>query len=314
MATDTLPAPRPYQGLADLEAARQVLIAGRRSGEPTHYVHVGDLSWWLFYLNQEFDLHEHLYLWEGADGAPLGWALLSPNYRAFDVFAMPGGWESGRTEAMLRWAEDRMAEKVLAAGGDTLLIYWVAEGDTRLRDYLARRGFHPNGNDYVHTEQSLEGELPAPSLPPGFIVRGMRGMEDAAGRAAAGHAAFQSSRPLELYTERYCRFMASPVYTPELDIVVEAPGGRIAAFCIAWTDEINRVGQLEPVGVHPDFQRQGLGRAVVREALRRLRARGMTRACVGYEVRNPAARALYLGSGFVEQYRILSYSHKLKEG
>jgi mycothiol synthase len=50
--------------------------------------------------------------------------------------------------------------------------------------------------------------------------------------------------------------------------------GHAVAFCVVWPDEVNQVGLLEPVGVHPDFHRQGLGRAVVSEGLRRLQACG----------------------------------------
>jgi ribosomal protein S18 acetylase RimI-like enzyme len=274
---------------------------------------VGDLAWWLFYLNQDYALAEHLFLWEEflweepATGALAGWALLSPNYSAFDVFVRPDQWHNGAAQAMLLWAETRMASLVRTSGGDHLAAYWVAEQDARLRDHLAGRGFRQGEFVMVHTEQSLAAPLPAPALPAGFSLRGTRSADEAGLRAAASHAAFASSLPLEVYTRRYRNFMESPVYTPELDVVAEAPDGRIAAFCVAWTDEVNRVGQLEPVGVHPAFQRQGLGRAVVQEALGRLQARGMARACVGFKEDNAAARALYLGAGFEVQYRILSY-------
>ena len=63
--------------------------------------------------------------------------------------------------------------------------------------------------------------------------------------------------------------------------MIVSDDGRGAAFCVAWPDEVNRVGLLEPVGVHPDFHRHGLGRAIVLESFRKLRDRGMESAwCV----------------------------------
>ncbi len=43
-------------------------------------------------------------------------------------------------------------------------------------------------------------------------------------RAAASHAAFESSRPIEAYIESYRNFTKSPVYAPERDVVIVAPG------------------------------------------------------------------------------------------
>src|SRR5262244_3366986 len=47
----------------------------------------------------------------------------------------------------------------------------------------------------------------------------------------------------------------------DLDRVVEAPSGSFAAFCLIWLDPAHGVGELEPVGCHPGYRRQGLARA-----------------------------------------------------
>ena len=88
-------------------------------------------------------------------------------------------------------------------------------------------------------------------------------------------------------------------------MVVEAPDGSFAAFCLAWLDEENRVGELEPVGVHEDHRRRGLGRAVSLAALARLREAGAD-TCVVYAVERadyPAPLALYTSLGFESRAR-----------
>jgi ribosomal protein S18 acetylase RimI-like enzyme len=55
---------------------------------------------------------------------------------------------------------------------------------------------------------------------------------------------------------------------------------------------------FEPVGTHPDFQRKGLGKAVMVEGMRRMKAAGMRRAVVGFDPNNAAAFALYTSMGF----------------
>ncbi len=77
-----------------------------------------------------------------------------------------------------------------------------------------------------------------------------------------------------------------------------SPDGRGASACTIWFDEENRVGLFEPVATHPDFQGKGLGKAVMAEGMRRMKAAGMVSAIVGFDPDNVAARALYTSMGF----------------
>ena len=68
------------------------------------------------------------------------------------------------------------------------------------------------------------------------------------------------------------------------------------ACCIAWPDQANVAGLLEPVSVHPAHQNRGLGRLVEADALRALREAGARVAQVGTS--GLAARAAYEAAGF----------------
>jgi ribosomal protein S18 acetylase RimI-like enzyme len=145
-----------------------------------------------------------------------------------------------------------------------------------------------------------------PEVPDGYRLATMAEVPDLAARVAVHRAAFHPSQVTEA---SYARVMAEWPYRPELDAVVVAPDGSFAAYALAWLDESNATGLLEPVGTHPDHQRRGLGRAVCLHGLVRLRAAGAARAVVGSRGDDayPVPRRLYESIGFRELSRALPY-------
>ncbi len=288
--------PRPYQGQTDFQKMCALLQAGRAANNGTYYVHTGDLSWWLYYPPLDHDHWQNIYLWDDPTnpGRILGWALLSST---FDVYVQPELRGAPEAEAMYAWAEDRRAALARANGKDKIHMMWVAQDDAVLTGWLQGRGFRLIHSD-VYMTRTLDMPIAAPSLPEGYTVRSSAGENEAAARAAAQYGAFESSAPFDRYEARFRRFMQSPVYDPDLDVVAAAPDGRIGAFCIAWPDPLNKVGLFEPVGTHPDFQRKGLGKAVMTDALRRLQGCGMTSANVCTDSENEPAVKLYEVVGF----------------
>ena len=83
-------------------------------------------------------------------------------------------------------------------------------------------------------------------------------------------------------------------------MVAGAADGGLAAFCIGWLpeDENGKRGQIEPMGVHPDFRHLGLGRAILSEGLRRLYEQGAQEIFVETDSYRDAAFALYESVGF----------------
>ena len=148
-------------------------------------------------------------------------------------------------------------------------------------------------------------QIDEPQVPDGYLLRSVE-ERDWASRVEAHRSAFQPSR----FTEDVYAFARSTrAYRADLDCVVEAPDGTVAAYTLAWLDEVNALGQFEPVGTHADHRRLGLARAVGLYALRRLRELGATSALV--ECRGDAAypipAKLYESIGFREISRTLAY-------
>jgi len=304
---------RTYNNIQDLHAMLDLLAAGRKANNDTYYVHRGDLQWWLFYnddVTEEWKSRVRLWM----DGERLiGWSLLSPfAWHAFDVYAEPSLRGTDLEREMLAWAVEQLA------AGETTQTVWVAEEDDFRVGWLTENGFSPR-EGFMHLLKRSLSELGARTsvrpgsglksalLEKGFYVRSSRGPADASARAMASHAAFGSSMPIEDYTARTLRFMQSPVYVNEHELFIVSPTEEVAAFCCIWTDDLNRMGYFEPVGVHPNYQRRGLGRKMLLEGLTRLQSEGMTEASVCAESANPAAIRLYESVGFQKVKRLLTF-------
>lgn len=83
---------------------------------------------------------------------------------------------------------------------------------------------------------------------------------------------------------------------------------RIAGFC--WT-KVHRtpvMGEIYVIGVDPDFQGRGLGRALTVAGLDHLATRGVPEAMLYVEETNIAAMALYRSLGFTEDHRETVYA------
>ncbi len=76
------------------------------------------------------------------------------------------------------------------------------------------------------------------------------------------------------------------------------PEGEFAAYSICWLDPQNKVGEFEPVGTRAAYRGKGIGKAVMYEGMRRLKALGAETAIVISVGSNVASRRLYASVGF----------------
>jgi ribosomal protein S18 acetylase RimI-like enzyme len=193
------------------------------------------------------------------------------------------------------------AEEAIELGREMLpgirfTVSHVSLADHPRVDALRAAGFELVAPPSSLFERGTSGASPASV--DGFEIRSIRGEQEHVARADAARLAFASTLEPEAHRARYLRFMRSPAYVAEHDIVAVAPDATIAAFTIYWPDEVLSLGQFEPVGTHPDYRRRGLARAVLDEGLARLAAAGITRARVMTGGANEAARSTYLAAGF----------------
>jgi ribosomal protein S18 acetylase RimI-like enzyme len=183
---------------------------------------------------------------------------------------------------------------------------FTQESDSAKIARLQAHGYERiDGEVSNHMVLSVDGELDEPEVPDGYRLRTVR-PGDVERRVEVHRAAFAPSR---VVPESYARLQQEWPYRSDLDHVIEAPDGTFAAFCLAWLDEENRAGLLEPVGTHPAHRRRGLATAVCRGAVRALRAAGAAVAVVGSVDPSPA-ETVYEKIGFRSVTRHVPYGKK----
>lgn len=170
---------------------------------------------------------------------------------------------------------------------------WAHDYDALSQDVLIRRGYSRGSWPAYERQRSLDLPLPEAQTVKGFTIRSLGGVEELPARSWSSWRSFHPDSPEQEYIgwEWYYCIQQVPMYRRDLDIVAVAPDGAIAAFCTLWYDDVTRTGYFEPVGTAPEYQRRGLGKAVMLEAMRRAKRLGATLVTVdGF---SEAANALY---------------------
>jgi ribosomal protein S18 acetylase RimI-like enzyme len=288
---------RPAADLEELATAVALMSAAWRDGAADVAATPAAIEWW-YALTHPDPLGDHLRLW--FDGTrPVAWSWHEPPELESHVWT---GSPTANGEVFAAIVDAALDE----ADGSELAAF-AADYDHASIDVLRMRGFVPDGRRLTQWQWRAVATRPAtPTLPDGYHIRGLRSPDEFEARVALHRAAFPASR---LNLAKYERLLSVPHYRLDDDLVIEAPDGSLAAFALAWYDGEGRVGELEPVGTHPDHQRRGLSRAIVSAAVTRLIDRGAAVVQVYSDRSEAAPESLYAAVGFErrathQRYRI----------
>ena len=308
----------------------QALASARLERDwPAARFHPGDLDWWVV---QDFGrvpgIEDRVRLWfaDGpGDGSQMtdttdGTDATDGALVAFGWFSPPGELDfltapddpaavDGLVAQLVAWADERRETLATAEVGP--LRVWAASGEPAAPS-LRRLGLEPDlEHGFVHFtgDLALADAWGPEALPAGLTIRPLATDADIESRVACGRAAFTGST---MFVERYRTTFDAWLYRRDLDLLVVDRDGTVVAFTLGWLDLDSGVVELEPVGVHPDWHRRGLGREICRAALRRARDLGARRAVIGAERSNPAAMGLYASLGLTIGSEIVAFGRPLE--
>jgi mycothiol synthase len=230
---------------------------------------------------------------EGRAGPLVGYAQLSRGHKTWGVEVVVVPEARGPEQCV---APDLLSAALTEVGrqGGGHVHLWVAKPDGWWDGTAAACGLH-RGRELLQMRRSLPlaHEDPAVALRP-FVP----GDDEAAwlevnNRAFASHPE-QGDWDLDTLLERE----AEPWFDAE-GFLLHERDGRLAAFC--WTKVHggeHPLGEIYVVGVDPDFQGLGLGRALVLAGLDHLAAAGLGTGMLYVDGQNTAAVSLYRSLGF----------------
>jgi GNAT superfamily N-acetyltransferase len=269
------PGPGPGSPLVSGNRGRQLataLLQQMRLASPTGGIwEAADVQWW---SRLEGDTEQHGQRFWLACGEPVA-AVLRTDFGDFtqcDVLVRAGHEEHERAA----WQE------AVHQGAAAAVEFPVRDDNAVAVAALAGAGFLASAEPPVVSSWLGAAGRPAiPALPPGYKLRSRA---DAPGRP---HPMTSRNGPEIAERLRQCS-----LYRPELDLMVEAPDGKVAGYGLFWADPVTRVGLVEPMRTEQAFQGRGIAGHVLAAGLDLLERCGCDRLKVSSDL------GLYLRAGF----------------
>jgi ribosomal protein S18 acetylase RimI-like enzyme len=286
---------RVFRGVDDMPRILDLIRA-----MPSSCRHVIDFPWRL--SSPSIAEGRDAAYWENGDRQVVGLGAWQYYWATLDFFILPGPDAENIERDLFTWAGKRFLERDTERGRPLPYSVEFREDDQERRRLAEAHGFLlAEYESYVHLQRQLDTIPPVPTLPKGFVLRPLANEEETAAYADLHRAAFTSD---SMTPEWRARTLHTPLYQPDLDLVVVAPDGALAGFCVGWYEPSRGVAQVEPVGVHPRYQRMGLARALLTEMLRRFKARGASVAIIETDLDRTPARRTYESVGFKQAHTI----------
>jgi len=274
---------REYQatGLEYLDLVTKLLQRLRLADQTAGLWEAADLQWWWRTARRSDEVGQTFWL-DGSE--PVAAIILTDWGQEWGCDLILG---AGASEAMLRRMWSRALARVDSLALDIVEVA-VRDDDAEMSELLTSAGFSPTGGEGVAAWMRAADRPKLPVLPDGFRLL------DRTQTASRPHH-MTNTRDGDEVGQRLAQ---CSLYRPDLDLMVEAPNGEVAAYGLFWFDPVTAVGLVEPMATAEKYRRLGLARFVLASGLERLDLLGSRRLKVNYAADNVASPNLYLGAGF----------------
>lgn len=266
------------------------------------HIHSVDMPYRISSTWQDYD--GEIGVWE-EDGRVVAWAVFQPAWWNLDFVVHPALRGSTLEQEIFAWGNEQMLNYACRTGEEfwgSVEVFEDTPNAAQTIRNLEAVGFVAFDWSILRFEAELGGDPPAFQLPPGYAIRPLRGESEVSVYVDLHRAAFGSEKMTVAWRKRT---LQQPGYDSELDLVVENDDGTPVGFCVCWLKD--GVGQIEPLGVHPDYQGMGLGTALEFAAYQTLKQHGARVIAVDHVSLNENAIALSRKTGFQQRNNALRY-------
>ncbi|WP_327116292.1 mycothiol synthase [Streptomyces sp. NBC_01341] len=150
-------------------------------------------------------------------------------------------------------------------------------------------------------------DIPEPALPPGVTIRTFVPGQDDAAWLAVNSAAFAHHPEQGSLTQRDLDDREAEAWFDPKGFFLAERDGEIIGFHWTKVHAEDDLGEVYVVGIRPDAQGGGLGKALTAIGLRHLAAQGLPTAMLYVDADNPAALSVYERMGFATHEVDLMY-------
>lgn len=243
---------------------------------------------------------EHVLLWSG--DRLVGYGHLD----ATDLVAGASGEIVVHPEFRRHGFGSKLVSTLVERSNDGRLRLWAHGAHPGAVALAQRLGFRRTRTLW-QMRRSLLSPMPAPELTDGVTIRTFQVGADEASWLEVNNRAFAEHPEQGRWTIEDLQMRERESWFDPAGFFLAERAGDIVAF--HWTKvhgsvehdghEHPPVGEVYVVGVDPEAQGLGLGRAMTLVGLRHLRARGLAQVMLYVDDDNPRAIALYEGMGFI---------------
>lgn len=196
-----------------------------------------------------------------------------------------------------------------AAGVSRLYVY-AHEQNASVRAILEDLGFQAERYSLLLCRE--DQPVPEPSLPEGFAIAEYVLDRDAAAWCAVRNAAFATLKGSETPITDEQADQGNRGAIPGGAMLLNHGGQTIGVVKAEEDDVDGPVANIGPLAILPGWQGKGLGRALLRAALRNAKAQGYGRTTLCVNGENTRAAALYLQEGFRQAEAVVCYCYASK--
>jgi ribosomal protein S18 acetylase RimI-like enzyme len=233
------------------------------------------------------------HLWRNDDGKLVGFCVSENGDDRIHIQMHPA---HPKIEAvMLTWIAD-----VWSLGKEKVETYAYAS-DERRQELLKKLGFEFAADVGITRKYDLVYLIDYKPLAPGFRIERLSQNRNYDGMVDAVNAAF--ARPKKLNRDWLdSKVFGAPSMNEEWVFSALASDGEHASFCFVWIDDINKIAEIDPIGTRPEFQGQGLAKAVVTACFRALQETGIRAAYITSGAEPHPSNKLYESLGPIAKW------------